>query len=74
MEFSIPGFIKEFCTPNALMTLEEYLVDYASDETKTIGERLIADELAKLPDGEIKRDVEKRLSEIKNGLRRDQYF
>ena len=74
MEFSIPGFIKEFCTPNALMTLEEYLVDYASAETKKIGEKLIIDELDKLPDGEIKRNVVERLSEIRNGLSRDQYF
>lgn len=74
MEFSIPGFIKEFCTPNGLLTLEEYLMDYASQETKMIGERLIAEELAKLPDGEIKQSVEKRLNEIRNGLSRDQYF
>lgn len=74
MEFSIPGFIKEFCTPNGLLTLEEYLVDYASPETRLIGERLIADELAKLPEGGIKRDVEKRLNEIRHGHSRDQYF
>ena len=34
MEFAIPGFIKRFCTPNALTTLMEYLVDYASPETR----------------------------------------
>ncbi|NVN92824.1 MAG: [FeFe] hydrogenase H-cluster radical SAM maturase HydG [Desulfuromonadales bacterium] len=74
MEFSIPGFIKEFCTPNGLMTLEEYLVDYASEATRMIGERLIAAELAKLPDGEIKRSVAKRLIEIRSGQNRDQCF
>ena len=33
MEFAIPGFIKRFCTPNALTTFMEYLVDYASPAT-----------------------------------------
>ena len=50
MEFAIPGFIKRFCTPNALLTLQEYLSDYASPEVKTSGIALIAAELAKLPD------------------------
>jgi len=74
MEFSIPGFIKEFCTPNALMTLEEYLMDYASDETREVGERLIADEVAKLPDGDTKQMVVKRLEEIKAEGKHDLYF
>ena len=38
MEFAIPGFIQNLCTPNALSTLMEYLVDYASPETRTAGE------------------------------------
>ena len=42
MEFAIPGFIKRFCTPNALSTLMEYLVDYASPETRAAGEKVIA--------------------------------
>jgi 2-iminoacetate synthase len=74
MEFSIPGFIKEFCTPNALMTLEEYLIDYGTPETKAIGEKLIAEELAKLPEGDIKQTVLSRLQEIREGKNRDQYF
>jgi 2-iminoacetate synthase len=74
MEFSIPGFIKEFCTPNALLTLEEYLADYASPETKAVGERLIAEELAKLPDGDTKDMVLKRLRSIKESGEHDLYF
>ncbi|MBC7337724.1 MAG: [FeFe] hydrogenase H-cluster radical SAM maturase HydG, partial [Clostridia bacterium] len=50
MEFAIPGFIQRFCTPNALTTLMEYLVDYASPETREAGMKLIESELAKLPD------------------------
>ena len=38
MEFAIPGFIQNLCTPNALSTLMEYLVDYASPETRAAGE------------------------------------
>jgi len=74
MEFSIPGFIKEFCTPNALLTLEEYLLDYASPETRAAGDKLIAEELARMADGEMKDKVIKRLEMIKNGQDRDQYF
>ena len=41
MEFAIPGFIESFCTPNALLTLGEYLQDYASDKTKAVGLALV---------------------------------
>lgn len=74
MEFSIPGFIKELCTPNALMTLQEYLVDYASPATREAGGRLIEEELAKLPDNEIKQRLVQRLGEISEGISRDRYF
>jgi 2-iminoacetate synthase len=74
MEFSIPGFIKEFCTPNALLTLEEYLVDYATQETRIVGESLIADELSKMADGDTKDSLIKRLQSIKEDRERDLYF
>jgi 2-iminoacetate synthase len=74
MEFSIPGFIKEFCTPNALLTLEEYLMDYATPETLKVGEKLIEEELVKMEDGDMKDDVKKRLQEIKEDKNRDLYF
>ena len=74
MEFAIPGFIKRFCTPNALTTLTEYLVDYASPETKLAGERAIAAELEKLPESEQKTELLKRLSEIRTSDKRDLYF
>jgi len=48
MEYAIPGFIQQFCTPNALVTLAEYLEDYASPATREIGRSLIAQELGKL--------------------------
>jgi 2-iminoacetate synthase len=74
MEFSIPGFIKEFCTPNALLTLQEYLSDYASPATRAVGETLIAEELSRLPSGEIKERATRWLAEVKDGGRRDLSF
>jgi len=74
MEFSIPGFIKELCTPNALLTLQEYLVDHATPGTRAAGERLIAEEVAKLPEGSKKALVVDRLRAIAHEGRRDVYF
>lgn len=74
MEFSIPGFIKRYCTPNALTTLEEYLIDYASPETLAAGEKLIATEMEKLEDGKIKDMLKDRLKAIKETEQRDLYF
>ncbi|MFA5293354.1 MAG: [FeFe] hydrogenase H-cluster radical SAM maturase HydG [Phycisphaerae bacterium] len=74
MEFAIPGFIKKFCQPNALTTLMEYLVDYASDETKEAGLKLIEAELDKMKDEKIKEQVKERLQKIKQTNQRDMYF
>lgn len=74
MEFAIPGFIKRFCTPNALTTLLEYLVDYGSEETRAAGERIIAEELAKLPDDALKRELVSRLDRIRTTDDRDLFF
>jgi len=73
MEFAIPGFIKRFCTPNALLTLREYLCDYASAEVKANGASLIAAELAKLPEDSGKSELRSRLTAIEEG-QRDLYF
>ncbi len=74
MEFAIPGFIKRFCTPNALTTLKEYLVDYASPQTRRAGEKLIADELADMPDGDAKDELVGKLRDIETSEQRDLYF
>jgi len=71
MEFSVPGFIKRFCTKNAILTLSEYLEDYATDDTKVKGYKLIGRKL-----DELEKDapsVIERLARIKNG-ERDLYF
>jgi 2-iminoacetate synthase len=74
MEFAIPGFIKRFCTPNALLTLSEYLADYASDTTLQAGEALVAREVAALVDGPRKKELIARLDRIRKGGERDLHF
>jgi 2-iminoacetate synthase len=73
MDLAKPGLIQNFCQPNALLTLQEYLEDYADKEAKKIGEDLIKKEANKIKKEEIKEHFFKRLKEIKNG-KRDLYF
>ncbi len=73
MEYAIPGFIQRFCTPNALTTLMEYLVDYASPETRTAGEEAITRELGKLPETPQKVKLMERLDQICRSDTRDLY-
>lgn len=74
MEFAIPGFIQRFCTPNALTTLMEYLVDYASQETRQVGMKLIEAELGKIEDTPQKQELVDRLTRIQETDQRDLYF
>jgi 2-iminoacetate synthase len=74
MEFAIPGFIKRYCTPNALVTLEEYLTDYASDETRRAGETLIERELAAFADEDMKARVVEALDAVRTTGKRDIHF
>ncbi len=50
MDLAKPGEIKTHCDPNALSTFLEYLIEYASDQTRQVGEKLIADTLANMDD------------------------
>ncbi|MBR6054033.1 MAG: [Bacteroidales bacterium] len=63
------GKIGLCCTPNALMTLKEYLMDYASPETRRAGEDLIAKSLADIPLERTREITVKHLQEIENGAR-----
>jgi 2-iminoacetate synthase len=74
MEYAIPGFIRNLCTPNALTTLMEYLVDYASPETRAAGEAAIRREIDLLPEGQRKRELIERLRQIRETEARDLYF
>ena len=68
------GQILNCCHPNALMTLAEYLVDYASENTRTAGFKLIDDELKKIPNEKVRAIAEKNIEEIKNSNKRDFRF
>ncbi len=68
------GQILNCCHPNALMTLTEYLVDYASPETKRIGFELIENELKKIPGEKVRAIAEKNIEDIKASNRRDFRF
>ena len=68
------GQIQNCCHPNALMTLQEYLVDYASPETKKIGEEHIAREILNVPDEKRRQRANDYLEEIKSGNKRDFRF
>lgn len=61
--------ISNCCHPNALMTLMEYLQDYASPETKKVGLELIQKELENIPSEKVKRLTEEHLADIVNGQR-----
>ena len=60
------GQIQNCCHPNALMTLEEYLVDYASSETRAIGEKVIEKELQNIPKEKVRQIAANYIEEIKN--------
>ncbi len=72
MEFSVPGFIKRYCTPNALLTLAEYIVDYASPDLAEKGWKAIEKNMSGL-DQSMKESVRNKLDRIKNG-ERDLYY
>jgi 2-iminoacetate synthase len=72
MEFSVPGFIKNKCTPNAILTLAEYLVDYAPGNTSLKGWKVIEKNLDELSNN-MKQSVIKRIERIKQG-ERDLYY
>ena len=68
------GQIQNCCQPNALMTLKEYLMDYASPETKKIGEKLISEEINHIPNEKVRKIVIDNLKAIEEDNRRDFRF
>lgn len=69
MELCKSRQIMNCCHPNALMTLMEYLMDYATDETKSIGEEMIKRELSQIPSEKVRELVSEKLDRIRNGER-----
>ncbi len=72
MEFSVPGFIKRYCTPNAILTLSEYIVDYASPDLAVKGWKAIEKNMAALDEG-MKESIRKKIDRIRSG-ERDLYY
>ncbi len=69
MEFAIPGFVKRFCTPNALLTFAEYLYDFSSERTLGAGLALIDKEITKIEDENMRSSVKEKLAEMQAGKR-----
>lgn len=63
------GQIVNCCQPNALMTLKEYLEDYAAPDTREIGEALIAKEIQNVPNEKVRERAIQYLEELKEGKR-----
>ena len=68
------GQILNCCHPNALMTLTEYLVDYASDKTREVGYKMIEEELKRIPKEKVRNIAECNIKDIKDSNRRDFRF
>ena len=73
MEFSVPGFIKRFCTPNAILTLAEYIIDYAKDETAIKGWQLIEKNIRGLKEPKLEESLRMKIERVKQG-ERDIYY
>lgn len=74
MGFCKNGEILNYCHPNALMTLEEYLTDYASPATRELGRRVIEGELAKIPRENVRQLATGHIEAIRSGSGRDFRF
>lgn len=69
MRLAKTGHIHNICEPNALLTFKEYLLDYADDETRSIGEKAIQDSLARIPKEAARKATLGMLQRIENGER-----
>lgn len=68
------GQIQNCCHPNALMTLMEYLMDYANEDTRKVGEELIKRELTKIPNEKVRKIATEHIFDIANNNKRDFRF
>ncbi|MDR3047816.1 MAG: [FeFe] hydrogenase H-cluster radical SAM maturase HydG [Bacteroidales bacterium] len=73
MDLAKPGLIKQYCLPNAMFSFKEYLYDYASEETRKKGLKLIQSMLQDVPQSAHKNKIEKELEVIEEG-QRDRFF
>ncbi|MCX8166546.1 MAG: [FeFe] hydrogenase H-cluster radical SAM maturase HydG [Candidatus Micrarchaeota archaeon] len=73
MQFAKSGNIQNFCHPNAILTFKEYLLDYADEEMKKFGEKVIQREIQNITNPKIKELTIKKLKLLEDG-QRDLYF
>lgn len=73
MQLAKSGQIANLCQANALMTFQEYLEDYASPETRAVGEKTVAEHLERIPNLKAREVTRQRLQKIKSG-ERDLFF
>jgi 2-iminoacetate synthase len=73
MQLAKSGEIQNVCQPNAILTFKEYLMDYASPETRAIGEATIQEHMKKIKDVDVRAKVAEELKKIEIGVR-DLYF
>jgi 2-iminoacetate synthase len=73
MALAKTGEIQDICQPNAIMTFKEFILDYASPETKAAGEDVIRMHLDKISNPKMREEIERRLARIEAG-ERDLYF
>ncbi len=73
MEFAIPGFVKRFCTPNAILTVSEYVHDYSSEQTREAVMKLVDEEVKNIPDEKVQKELIQKLERVAKG-ERDLYF
>lgn len=69
MKICKSGKIQDCCTPNALLTLKEYLIDYASEPTRALGEKLIDQEIEKIENPNLRAAIREDLERIESGQR-----
>ncbi|MEW6200529.1 MAG: [FeFe] hydrogenase H-cluster radical SAM maturase HydG [bacterium] len=73
MALAKPGLIQKYCLPNALLTFKEYLVDYASENTRAIGDKTIIEQIKDIPGNGRLKETLSRLNRVESG-ERDIYF
>ena len=73
MSLAKTGEIQDVCQPNAILTFKEFLIDYASKETRQIGEKTIKEHLAQIPNLKVREETERRIQRLEQG-ERDLYF
>ena len=73
MDMAKPGDIQHLCGPNAVLTFKEYLLDYATEETRQVGEETLAHHLEDISTPGLKEKTRGRIQEMEKG-KRDLYF